>query len=741
MVFQLLNNIKFTLAAQLDPADTELIIMDDELGQASQYDPNKVLSLTLVGDEELNNYEIVYAVSRSGTTFEITRGEENTTAGIWPAGTQIIAALTAGVLQGVISSPTSADQITYDGGNFGPAGDLESTIDDMGDAVISIAADSDPYEYTQQRVGGGLFSGGSPDTTNLRWQGSAKKFITAGLGVVVTTTATIAVPAVVPDVALALRCADISNWGTVRVTAYNNAAPTNSISWVIPSSAVPLNNAWLIAHLPATAGTIAGTPDVILPDRVKVDINDDSTGALEISINHLDILKIRQSYLGSFLRVVNNSDFDKVNTIAKYGFQVSMIINVEDLGTLDQLRLTRADLDGHRFFLTSPTIFKTQTADQVMVKLYSGQREAFNRGLVVNGWVYQGGYNGPLDLDPNTTIRRLVSLAYRRGVGIGNFRSAIEVYMFDDPLKVETTLANAQADLTGANKTAINVDLTALTVANLDTLYAGIITSKNFYTTTLDYQNADNLKSGEVDEARLPIIPYNKGGTAATSPEQAMINIGCPLGTVLPFTGASAPLGWVLCDGRAISRTTYAKLFAVIGTSFGFATAADFRVPDLRGFVVAGRDNMGTGAAGRLTNIATTMGATGGAQNHTLTVAQMPAHDHNGATGTQSANHTHTQQGTFATDTEPAHSHSLKVYSGQAADTALPNASGDVNQVGTASASAMNTAGAHAHTVAISGQTGSVSANHTHAIVSEGGNATHNNTQLTMVLNWIIRTI
>jgi microcystin-dependent protein len=743
MVFQLLNNIKFTLALRLEPEDTSLVVLDSDLTDAQKYDPNKILSLTLVGDEELNEYEIVYATSRTGTTFEITRGEETTMAAIWPAGTQIIAALTSGVLEGTIAAPGDATDITYGGGNFGSAGDLESTIDDMGDAIISLAANSDPYEFTQQRVGGGLFSGGVADATNLRWQGSAKKFVTAGLGVVVTTTCTIAEPAVKPDLMLALRCADVSNFGTITVVAYNNAAPTNYMSWSIAKTQLPVNNAWLLAFMPASSATIGGTPDTELPDRVKVEFKDDSTGPFEVSINHLDVLRTRESYLGSFIRVLNNSDFDKVNTIAKYGFQVSMILNIEDLAALDQVRLTRADLDGHRFFLTSTANFKAQDANQVMVKLYTGQREMFNRGLVPHGWVYQGGYNGPLDLDLNTSIRRLVSLVYPRAVGVGTFRSAIEVYWFDDPLKVEANLTAAQGDLTGSDKRAINVDLSALTVANLDTLYAGIISTKNFYTTTLDYQNADNLKSGTVDVARLPTIPYSKGGTGASTPEGAMINIGCPVGTVLPFAGSVVPTGWTLCDGRLLTNATYPKLYAALGSAsnpFGIS-GAQFRVPDLRGFVVAGRDNMGSGAAGRLTNVGTTMGAVGGAQNHTLTVAQMPSHAHTGGTGGQSANHTHTQQGTFSSDADGAHSHTMKVYGGQGADTALPNASGDTNLIGTASSAALSTAATHDHRTTISGQTGINSAGHTHGITAEGGNATHNNTQLTMVLNWIIRTI
>lgn len=74
-----------------------------------------------------------------------------------------------------------------------------------------------------------------------------------------------------------------------------------------------------------------------------------------------------------------------------------------------------------------------------------------------------------------------------------------------------------------------------------------------------------------------------------------------PIGSILGFAGASAPTGWVFCDGTALSRTDYAALYAALGTSFGSGDGSTtFNVPDLRGRVLVGKDNMGTGAAGRV---------------------------------------------------------------------------------------------------------------------------------------------
>ena len=57
----------------------------------------------------------------------------------------------------------------------------------------------------------------------------------------------------------------------------------------------------------------------------------------------------------------------------------------------------------------------------------------------------------------------------------------------------------------------------------------------------------------------------------------------CPVGVINPYGGATAPDGWLLCQGQALSRTEYADLFAVIGTNFGSGDGSTtFNLPDMR---------------------------------------------------------------------------------------------------------------------------------------------------------------
>lgn len=105
-----------------------------------------------------------------------------------------------------------------------------------------------------------------------------------------------------------------------------------------------------------------------------------------------------------------------------------------------------------------------------------------------------------------------------------------------------------------------------------------------------------------------------------------------PAGVVVPYAGGSVPSNAVLCYGQAISRTAYAVLFSLIGTTYGVGDGSTtFNVPDLRGRTIIGLDNMGGSNANRINQAwARTLGGTGGEELHTLTVTESPTHSHPG---------------------------------------------------------------------------------------------------------------
>jgi microcystin-dependent protein len=168
-------------------------------------------------------------------------------------------------------------------------------------------------------------------------------------------------------------------------------------------------------------------------------------------------------------------------------------------------------------------------------------------------------------------------------------------------------------------------------------------------------------------------------------------------GEVVPFAGSTAPAGALFCYGQTVPRTTYAGLFAVISTTYGIGDGSTtFNLPDLRGRVAAGKDDMGGSNAGRLNSIAsTTLGGAGGAQNETASL-----------TGTATGGITVTS---VAMDTENV-----------------------TNTFSAGSGAAQTVAGqGHVH--------GNVLSTGTANLFVSGSTAPANNVQPTMILNYAIR--
>lgn len=199
-------------------------------------------------------------------------------------------------------------------------------------------------------------------------------------------------------------------------------------------------------------------------------------------------------------------------------------------------------------------------------------------------------------------------------------------------------------------------------------------------------------------------------------------------GVMFPYAGTSAPSGWLMCYGQAVSRTTYAVLFSVIGTTYGAGDGSTtFNLPDARGRVVAGRDNMGGTASNRLTSAVSgvdgvTLGASGGSQSHQLSVPQMPQHSH----AVTDPTHTHAVY-------DPGHSHTQQSWNLSSFDN-----TGGLYQVG-ADAPASGSLGIINSVSHVASGISNYSTATGISIQNSGAGQQHNNTQPTIIVNQIIK--
>lgn len=194
---------------------------------------------------------------------------------------------------------------------------------------------------------------------------------------------------------------------------------------------------------------------------------------------------------------------------------------------------------------------------------------------------------------------------------------------------------------------------------------------------------------------------------------------GPPIGVIEWTCAAAAPLGYLIADGTAVSRITYAGLFALCSTTYGVGDGTTtFNVPDLRGRVPLGAGtgnqlNTPTGSGvitGGTPMTPRSVGAWGGEETHLLSTSEMPSHSHGTNTGTQSADHSHTTGIDY------------RLAGGSGANYAfITDGSGTV--VGP-----------------VTTTSGGVSVNHTHAITPEGGGARHAVVNPFVVLSYIIKT-
>ena len=114
---------------------------------------------------------------------------------------------------------------------------------------------------------------------------------------------------------------------------------------------------------------------------------------------------------------------------------------------------------------------------------------------------------------------------------------------------------------------------------------------------------------------------------------------GVNTGIIVPWSDASIPSGFLECAGAAVSRTTYADLFAVVGTTYGTGDGSTtFNLPDLTDkCCISNSPSKALASSGGANTVTSTGNITGGASPHSLTTPEIASHAHSYNTGTAAA--------------------------------------------------------------------------------------------------------
>lgn len=180
------------------------------------------------------------------------------------------------------------------------------------------------------------------------------------------------------------------------------------------------------------------------------------------------------------------------------------------------------------------------------------------------------------------------------------------------------TTAPAEAlDIDNSGKLQFSSAGTALTIISADATNS-TIDVKDDRNLVIKANAATILTANDADvTSTVPVVlPGNPSSSLQAAPKQYVDTVGttsAPPGAITAFAASSPPTGWLTCDGTAVSRTSYAALFAVIGTTWGIGDGSTtFNLPDLRGQFLRGYDSRATATSKDTTLISgvTTNGST-----------------------------------------------------------------------------------------------------------------------------------
>ena len=295
----------------------------------------------------------------------------------------------------------------------------------------------------------------------------------------------------------------------------------------------------------------------------------------------------------------------------------------------------------------------------------------------------------------------------------------------------------------------IGTAITAVTIAGA-IVYAQDVRTKGlgFNAPTVTSKSAVyNPAVGEIiyDSSDKKFYGYGQTGENSGQPVFDWVDLtsqgatsSVPAGTVAPFAGTQVPNGWLLADGSPQDGTQLSALYAAIGTTYGDGSGdadsdTNFNLPDLRGRTAVGRDNMGGTSANRITTAGsgidgTTLNASGGAQTHTLSIAQIPAHTH------LQDPHNHTQNA--HNHAQNPHRHDSFGRSNSTAGTTnrfmMASGNGTAENLGSTTEPIGNATATNLEATATNNGATAVNQN-------AGGGAAHNITQPSIILNYIIK--